>query len=536
MAGSGRGRGAWRRALAAGLCLCLPLLLTGACTGTLGTPARADGAPIDPRIQQIMDKPVYRHGQFGLLVVDPATGRTVTSLNPERLFVPGSTTKLFTVSSAWDTFGGAHRTTTPVYARGRIGDGALDGNLVLVASGDLTMGGRTKPNGTLDYRPVDHTYADALPGLAQLTPENPLAGLDDMARQVRARGITHVRGDVVVDNRLFAPDPALTTDPDPMIVNDNLIDILSTPTTPGERASFTWRPRTARNSVRYRVTTVAAGRPTAITATTGADGVITVSGTLAADADPWLVTTPIADPAAFARTAFIEALERAGVTVDAPATGPDPAPPADTPGGDPVARLVSVPFEQEATLILKVSHNLGADLMVCLLAVRRGSRNCQDGFASIKAFDDKAGVDPAQASQADGEGGVPGDAFTPRAYMPLLTYWLNGPDAARFREALPVLGVSGDLALFGADSPARGKVFAKTGTRADGNDLTGQVLVASRAMAGYLDAGGGRYRLFAVVFNDSMAATADDVLSVAKDIARISELLQQDAAGAGSGP
>ncbi|WP_234367488.1 D-alanyl-D-alanine carboxypeptidase/D-alanyl-D-alanine endopeptidase [Streptomyces pluripotens] len=510
------------------MCLCLLALLTGSCTGSFEGSARAEDAPLDPRIQKIMDKPVYRYGQFGLLVVDPATGRTITSLNPERLFVPGSTTKLFTVSTAWDTFGSDHRTTTPVYAQGPVTDGTLDGNLVLVAQGDLTMGGRTKPDGTLDYRPVDHTYADAVPGYATLTPENPLAGLNSLAEQVRSSGITHVNGDVVIDDRLFAPDPALVTDPTPIIINDNLIDILSTPTQPGQQATFTWRPQTARNKVSYHVMTVAKGKPTAITAEVGADGVIAVTGTLAADAKPWLVTAPVTDPAAFARTAFIEALDRAGVSVAATPTGPDPAPPAKAPSGDPVARLVSAPFSQEATLILKVSHNLGADLLVCLLAVQRGSRDCEDGFASIKAFNDKVGVDPAQASQADGQGGVDGDAFTPRAFIPLLKYWTTTPEAAQFREALPILGSSGDLALVGTDSPAKGKVFAKTGTRAAGNSLTGQVLVTARAMAGYLDTGDGRYLPFVVVFNDALVDSTDGVLSIAADIAQISALLQED--------
>jgi D-alanyl-D-alanine carboxypeptidase/D-alanyl-D-alanine-endopeptidase (penicillin-binding protein 4) len=525
------GNWAWPRALAAGLCLCL-LALPGACAASPTNSAGADA--IDPRIQKIMNKPIYRHGQFGMLVVDPASGRTVTSLNTDRLFIPGSTTKLFTVSAAWDSFGSDDRTTTPVYAQGKVSGDTLHGNLVLVGSGDLTMGGRTKPDGTLDFRPVDHTYATAVPGHASLTPENPLAGLDSLAKQVRARGITQVNGDVIIDNRLFAPEPAFTTNPSPIIINDNVIDILSTPTQPGQQATFTWRPKTARNSISYHVKTVAKGKPSAITATPGPHGVIMVNGTLAADAAPYLAIAPIADPAAFARTALIEALRRAGVSVDATPTGPNPAPPDQTAHGNPVATLVSAPFSQEARLILKVSHNLGADLLVCLLAVHRHSRNCEEGFAAIKAFDTKAGVDLAQASQADGQGGVPGDAFTPQAYIPLLKFWTGRPEATQFREALPILGTSGDLSLFGTNSPAKGKVFAKTGTQAAGDSLTGQTLVTGRAMAGYLDAGAGHYQLFDVFFNDAKVASTDELLSIANDITQISALLQQDAAGKAS--
>src|SRR3712207_8227824 len=96
---------------------------------------------------------------------------------PIRLYIPGSSTKLFSVSAALDDLGFDHRFKTPVYAQGSVKDGTLSGNLVLVASGDLTMGGRTAPNGTVSYTPIDHTYANDVPG-ATLTPENPLAGLE----------------------------------------------------------------------------------------------------------------------------------------------------------------------------------------------------------------------------------------------------------------------------------------------------------------------------------------------------------------------
>ena len=145
-----------------------------------------------------------------------------------------------------------------------------------------------------------------------------------------------------------------------------------------------------------------------------------------------------------------------------------------------MATFVSAPFQDEATEILKVSHNLGADLMVCLLATNTGSKDCEDGFAAIKAFDTKAGVNLAEASQGDGQGGVPGDAFAPQAFLPVLTYWTTRPEATLFREALPILGTSGDLALFGTDSPAKGKVFAKTGTQGAPNTLTNQILISSR--------------------------------------------------------
>ena len=64
--------------------------------------------------------------------------------------------------------------------------------------------------------------------------------------------------------------------------------------------------------------------------TSPADGKIVLTGTITADSDPVLKVYAFKDPATFARTAFIEALGRAGVTVtaDPVATNPDAALPA----------------------------------------------------------------------------------------------------------------------------------------------------------------------------------------------------------------
>ncbi|MFD9014113.1 D-alanyl-D-alanine carboxypeptidase, partial [Streptomyces sp. NPDC059552] len=269
---------------------------------------------LDPRITAIMRKPEYRNAQWGLLQTDPDTGRVVHSLFPEQFFIPGSTAKLLSVSGPWATLGADHRFVTPVHAVGERDGATLTGDLDLVAQGDLTMGGRTRPDGTVAYTDLDHTYANDFPG-ATLTPENPLAGIDQLARQVRAAGITRVEGDVIVDSRLFRLDPELVPTPTPLIVNDNLIDLL---TTPGDRAGaaarLDWRPKVAPYQVTSAVRTVAAGKPTAITVTATDGGTrIRLTGTIAADAEPLLRTSPIGDPAAFGRVALIEALERAGV-------------------------------------------------------------------------------------------------------------------------------------------------------------------------------------------------------------------------------
>jgi serine-type D-Ala-D-Ala carboxypeptidase/endopeptidase (penicillin-binding protein 4) len=489
---------------------------------------------LDPRIVKIMNGSAYRHAEWGLLEVDPSNGRTINSFGPpERFFEPGSTAKLFTVSATLNDLGFDYHLTTPVYALGKKNNNAFDGNLVLVAKGDLTMGGRTKPDGTVDYTSLDHTYANALPG-ATLTPEDPLAGLNQIAQQIHASGITKLNGDVVIDDRLFQPDPNFPVMPDPMIINDNLIDVVLTPGhVGGAPASVTWRPQVAPYHLVDQVKTVAAGQPNTVEVQTFPDGRVLVTGNLPADAGQVVRVGTVLDPASFARTALIEALGRAGVSVSATPTGSDPTNKLPSNGlysGDPqVAKYVSPPLHEYAKLILKVSHNMGANLNVCLMAVKAGSTDCDAGFPVIASFLDRVHVDRDQLALADGQGGNPVDRVTPQVVVELLRYWLGQPQATTFRLMLPILGVDGSLASFCTNCPAKGKVFAKTGTVLIPETLNNR-LTLGWALAGYLQAKSGRYYVYDLVVNGSVMQDFNGVLGVATDQANISAILQEEAA------
>jgi D-alanyl-D-alanine carboxypeptidase/D-alanyl-D-alanine-endopeptidase (penicillin-binding protein 4) len=501
-------------------------------------------AALGSEVEKIMDSSFYEYGEWGYLEVDPSDGTTVRALGPpDRLYIPGSSTKLFSVSATLDDLGFDHRFETPVYAQGEVKDGTLSGDLILVASGDLTMGGRTTKDGTVAFTDIDHTYANDVPG-ATLTPENPLAGLDEIAEQVYKSGITHVDGDVVIDDRLFdlapsgEPNPNLDPWPNPITINDNLIDVEITPGEVGEAPeSVTWRPHVAPYQIDVQAKTVAAGEPNTVSVSAGSDDHIVVSGNIASDAGTLLRVAHVEDPASFARTALIEALERAGVSVSASPTGSNPA--SDLPEKDSyksnakVATYESPPFSEYAKLILKVSHNYGANLNVCLMAVKAGSTDCNDGFPVMKSFFEKAGVDTSQVALADGRGGNPSDRFTPQAATEVLHYWLEQPQADTFRTMLPEMGVNGSLAK-GCDgcSSAKGKIFAKPGTTAL-PDLVNGRLTQAESLGGYMEAESGQYHVFFLVVNGATVQDIEDAIKVIDDLNYISAVLQEDASQQG---
>ncbi len=129
-----------------------------------------------------------------------------------------------------------------------------------------------------------------------------------------------------------------------------------------------------------------ADEATTLNVTEPTPGDLVVAGQIAAGGGPVLRVWEVDHPSQFARTAFIEALRRAGVTVTAPTTGTNPTGLLPARGSyrhaDLVAVHVSDPFAQYAKLILKVSYNRGADLMACLAAVKLGQPQLPDRHQS----------------------------------------------------------------------------------------------------------------------------------------------------------
>src|SRR5881227_2284023 len=116
------------------------------------------------RVEEHLAQPHFKTAHWGFLFVDLKTGEVVLERNSEKLFVPASTTKLFSTAAALDALGADYRFHTPIYRRGSVDDnGHLDGDLILVASGDLTLGGRTTEKGEIAFQDTDHIYANWAP-------------------------------------------------------------------------------------------------------------------------------------------------------------------------------------------------------------------------------------------------------------------------------------------------------------------------------------------------------------------------------------
>jgi D-alanyl-D-alanine carboxypeptidase len=216
--------------------------------------SEAAGIPAD--IKAIMRKPMYKNAIWGLRVITLDSRHVLLNFRPNYDFLIGSVRKVFSIGELLNQIGPAYRYNTPVFRHGKLDHvGVLHGDLILVASGDLTMGGRTRPDGTIAVTNFDHNDADDL-GNAVLSKPDPLSGYVALAKQVARQGITKITGEVIIDDRLFQPFYFRNQfDLRAIFVNDDVVDLTINPTAPGGLASVVWRPVSAALGVKNKLTT-----------------------------------------------------------------------------------------------------------------------------------------------------------------------------------------------------------------------------------------------------------------------------------------
>ncbi|AMV40623.1 D-alanyl-D-alanine carboxypeptidase/D-alanyl-D-alanine-endopeptidase [Planctomyces sp. SH-PL62] len=493
-------------------------------------PATTATTRLEDRVKAVLENPTFRRAHWGILVVDSKTGETVYEKNPDELFGTASVAKLFSTAAAMVELGADHRFQTPVVRRGNVDDqGALHGDLILIAQGDPAMGGRTGPDGKLLFTDEDHIYTSGGKAGEVLVQCDPLAGLEHLARETRAAGIKKIDGEVIVDARLFERAPSSGSGPrlvSPIMINDNLIDVVVAPgKAAGDPATVTMTPGTGYVAVDAQVETVADGSPQIRIELVGPRR-IKVRGRVPAGADSFVDNIEVDDPASFARTLLIESLRRHGVQVSASPLADNPEsdlPPQATLASLPkVAEYTSPPFREFARVILKVSHNLHASTLPLLLAVRKGERTLAAGLKRQGEILKGLGLDPLDVSFGGGAGGMWADMTTPRAAVTLLKAMADRPDFGAYDAALPILGRDGTLAkAVPEDSPARGHAHAKTGTMFVTDALIGKRLMTSKALAGYLETAAGRPLVIAFFINNVILDSPDGKIPTTTDAGKL---------------
>ena len=467
---------------------------------------------LEQRIKKVMDRPEFAHSRFGLEFITADSGEVIYKLNASQLFVPGSTTKLLSEGAMLEVLGADYRFHTKIYRTGPIGkDGTLQGDLILLASGDLDLSNRVQPDDTLIFEDEDHSYggpdSKGLPG-------DPLAVIRDFAKQIAAKGIKRIKGRVLVDASLFPEgyrELGTGVVVSPVVVNDNVIDVIVSPgATDKSPVQLKIAPQTGYITIINEATTGKAGSKASVEYgddKLNADGSRTVSltGNFPSDGKPVMASFVVPEPSRFAATVLREALKDQGISaaLAAPAEQLDfKALAKNYTPENVVAEHVSPPLKEEVKITLKVSQNVHASSMPFLLGALVAHKDVdidQAGFDVEHDFLTKAGLDLRGAAQSDGAGG--NAYFSPDFMVQYLLYMSKQKDYNDFYRGMPILGKDGTLVKIQVNSPAAGHVHAKTGTYNLYDALNKKMMVTGKGLAGYMDTARGEHLILALYVN-----------------------------------
>jgi len=509
-------------------------------TTSATTPAPFPGGPSTPlgqQVQAITSAPAAARAHWGIAVT-ALDGTPIYGLNEGEFFRPASNNKLFTTAAAMHLFGPTDTVSTVARITAGIDKhGAVMGDIALVGAGDANLSGRVLPY----LSPAERKRQTEASGQPVPAPD-PLRYIDEMAAAVAAKGIRHIKGNVIGDDSLWpwepyasdwsiddavwgygAPVSALTID-------DNQLDLTIEPAAePGKPATAKLSPETGYYTLQVKVQTVAAKSPASIRIDRSIGSrVFQISGTVAVG-EPYSTEVAIEDPAEFAAQAFKSALENHGVKVDGKALAqharsvdtqgfsseshePIPTLPAkprhleQSPlGGGPVPPPIEVTHRSpsladDVKLTLKVSQNLHAELLLRRLGQMYGTDGSSaQGARVVRQFLLNAGLDGDDFAFYDGSGLSGHDLVTPRATAKLLTYATGQPWFAQWKASLPVGGEDGTLAGRFAKPPLKDHLFAKTGT-----------LSEARALSGYVDCASGSTVIFSIMVDNHAPNTPAD--------------------------
>ena len=452
-------------------------------------------------IDGILAQPALEHGYWGVLVKSLETGDTLFALNAGKLMMPASNMKIVTLAAAAEKLGWDYTYKTRIAAGGPIVSGTLEGDLVVIGSGDPSL----------------------MDGADGGTPP-----FDPWIAQLKQHGVERIAGRIVGDDGAFQKQPLgfgwswddLVDDyaagVGALQFNENAVRVTVTPGAAfHERPTWHAVPATNGLEIHNAVITGTADSAAHVEAyrLPGSPSLI-LHGSVPAGGPPVVRGVSVDKPTLFFLTALRAALQAGGIAVDGPVAdlddlghdAPDPV------SATPIASFRSAPLSTLAIRLMKDSQNLYAETFLTTLSGAMPA-TASTGRATVQSVLAAWGVTGGGLIQRDGSGLSRYDYVTPEALVTILTHVdrdprLRGP----FEASLPIAGRDGTLSNQMKGTPAEGNARAKTGSMSN-----------VRALSGYVTAADGERLVFSILANNF--ETASDVITKTEDaiVVRLAE-------------
>ena len=456
------------------------------------SPPAPPAAPALPALARDIDAIVTQaaldRGYWAVLVKSLKSDETLYALNARKLMMPASNMKIVTLASAVVRLGWDYTYETQILGVGAIDGGKLDGDLLVVGSGDPSL-----------------VAADGMSSRV----------FDEWAAQLKAVGVRTILGRVVGDDNAF-DDEALGFGwswddlPDDYAAgvsalqyNENAARVTIRPGgAAGDSASIDLTPEGTGLVIDNALKTGGVDTPASIAARRlPGSSRLELRGSIPLGATPVTRAVSVDNPTLFAVTALRDALIARGIDVRGPAVDIDHvAHPPKRSDGVALVTYRSPPLAALAVRLMKASQNLYAETLLKTLGA-----SAADARAAVQATLQAWGIPADALIQRDGSGLSRYDYVTADALVAILTHVdrdekLRGP----YEASLPVAGRDGTLANRMKGTAAEGNARAKTGSMSN-----------VRALSGYVTSADGEPLVFSILANNF--ETTADVINRATD-------------------
>ncbi|MDP2172241.1 MAG: D-alanyl-D-alanine carboxypeptidase/D-alanyl-D-alanine-endopeptidase [Candidatus Cloacimonadaceae bacterium] len=431
-----------------------------------------DADSLTQKLDALLRSPLISGATVALGIWELEAGKEVFVRNADANLIPASLQKLYTLSAALHEMGSGHQFVTRFGYRGEIVEQCLNGDLVIIADGD--------PAWTTDFY---------LEGAHRI--------FEHWADSLSTHGIKSINGNVVINVGKFPVYRDSTTwdrgdyaygyaaISAPFSFNENAIiyeitagDTMDCETTISVEGGYSYLRfdnivKTSMQGVKADVSINATDTPNHIL----------ISGTIPLEST-YRVRAAVPDPHAFASGVMMQYFKEKGIEISGHASF-DSAFPANA-QMETLFNHPSPPLKDIVGVCMKRSSNLMGEMLYVQLS--GGIASTQD---KIRSFAATTGVVSNSLSAVDGCGLSRKNLLKASYLGKLLVFAQKQPWFKDFFSSLAISGTDGTLKTRLVESPAREKVFAKTGSMRGISNI-----------AGYFTASDGKLYAFVILCND----------------------------------
>jgi D-alanyl-D-alanine carboxypeptidase/D-alanyl-D-alanine-endopeptidase (penicillin-binding protein 4) len=430
-------------------------------------------------ISDFVQRDIFKHATISLSVLEVNGNKHVAGHRPQKSMVPASSFKVLSTFSAIDLLGEEFKYNTVVgYTGELLDDGTLEGDLLIIGSGDPSLGSK-------HFSDIDD--------LSEL--------LDKIVKAVKSKGITCISGHVICDDS-YVQSPAIVPDWKwddianyygagawGLNVHDNLYYIYfqQKPKEGQEPQIRRYGPKVPSLTFDNRVKTGKQGSGDNAYIFGGpSNNQKTIEGTIPAGSKEFFIKGAIPNPPLFFAFHTFHALKDQGVKIDGYSRSNTPL--ASRESMTEVVHFTSVPLIDIAKKTNEKSDNVYAEALLHTLAKPKEMTDSYGDF--MEAHLESLGLDIGSFSMSDGSGLSTNNLISSKLLADFLRYYGVQFGLEKATNLLPLAGEEGTVKYFLQKRSCQGRVWAKSGSM-------GGVL----SYSGYIKAKSGKWLSFAVIVN-----------------------------------